>query len=177
MNITRRAALALAATTGLIAIGVAPAHAEGANPARASGTFVSNPGFVPTETEPVNPTIGAEGSVQLVTGTPGRTIVNLHVKDMPADRSFGAHLHRDPCSAAFGGPHYQAPTGTPAGYADPLHEVWLDFTTNAAGNGQSHVEVPFEVVPGARSVVIHQGEHTLPGGGAGQRLACLDVTV
>jgi Cu-Zn family superoxide dismutase len=178
MNITRHAAFALVVgTTGLIAIGAAPANADGAISGRASGTFTSNPDFVPTETDPLNPTIGAEGSVQLVAGAAGRTIVSLHLQGMPADRSFGAHLHRDRCAAAFGGPHYQAPTGTPAGNADPQHEIWLDVTTNAAGNAQSHAEVPFEVQRGARSVVIHQGEHTLPGGGAGQRLACLDLSV
>jgi hypothetical protein len=37
--------------------------------------------------------------------------------------------------------------------------------------------VPFKVIEGARSVVVHQGAMTLPGGGAGQRLACLDLGI
>jgi Cu-Zn family superoxide dismutase len=148
-----------------------------AGAAKASGTFTANPAFVPSSALPVNPTIGAEGHIHVTDANAGRTIVSLHVEGLPANRSFAAHLHRDPCSSAFGGPHYQAPTGTPAGLADPDHEVWLDFTTNAAGNAHTNVVVPFDILPGARSVVIHQEPHTGTGGAAGQRLACLDVTI
>ena len=112
-------------------------------------------------------------------GEGGQTLVSLEVDGLPAGRSFGAHLHRDSCSSAFGGPHYQAPdpaNPVPAN-ADADHEVWLDFTTNAAGRGRALARVPFEVQPGARAVVIHQGEHTMAGGTAGQRLACIDVGI
>jgi Cu-Zn family superoxide dismutase len=180
MTITGRGSLALAVAAGLLAFGALPASAQGAHVAEASGPFTPNPGFVANATDPsVNPAIGAEGRVHLVVGADGRTIATLHVSGLPAGRSFASHLHRDPCSTSFGGPHYQAPTGTPAGNADPDHEVWLDFTTNAAGNARSHAVVPFEVSPGARSVVIHQGDATGPGGVVvpSQRLACLDVTV
>jgi Cu-Zn family superoxide dismutase len=64
-----------------------------------------------------------------------------------------------------------------AANADALHEVWLDFTTNAEGRGRSQTVVPFEVLSGSRSVVIHQNAHTAVGGTAGQRLACLDIAV
>ncbi len=180
MRITRQASLAFTvAVAGLLALGAVPASAQGAAVASASGAMIPNPSFAANSTDTVNPAIGAEASVHLVVGADGRTIVTLHVKGMPADRSFGAHLHRDPCSISFGGPHYQAPTGTPAGFADPDHEVWLDFTTNKAGNGHSHAVVPFEVQPGARSVIVHQGDHTGPGGvvAPSQRLACLNVTI
>ena len=179
MRITARGSLALAAVTGLLAFGALPASAEGAHVASASGPFTPNPGFVANTSDPDNPAIGAEGNVHVVVGANGRTIAALHVDGLPAGRSFAAHLHRDACSASFGGPHYQAPTGTPTGNADPEHEVWLDFTTNAAGNARSQAVVPFEVTPGARSVVIHQGDATGPGGVVvpSQRLACIDVTV
>jgi len=182
MSIARRASLALAvASAGLLAFGALPASAHGAHVASASGTLIPNPGFVPNATDPsVNPiSATAEGRVHLVVGADGRTIVTLNVAGLPAGRSFAAHLHRDGCATGFGGPHYQAPTGTPAGNADPEHEVWLDFTTNAAGNARSLAVVPFEVLAGTRSVIIHQGDETGPGGVVvpSQRLGCLDVTI
>jgi Cu-Zn family superoxide dismutase len=148
---------------------------------RAAGVVTANPNFVSNAQDAVNPVVGAKARAHLVvnSGGGGKTITTLHIAGAPANRSFGAHLHRDPCSAGFGGPHYQAPdpaTPVPAN-ADALHEVWLDFTTNAAGIGSTSVGVPFKVIEGARSVVVHQGAMTLPGGGAGQRLACLDLGI
>jgi Cu-Zn family superoxide dismutase len=162
---------------GLVA---APASA-GANVAIGSGPFTANPAFVANELDAVNPAIGATGRVHLVVngGKDGQTLVTLHVEGLPSGRSFGAHLHRDSCSSAFGGPHYQAPDpATPvAANADADHEVWLDFTTNATGRGRSQAVVPFEVLSASRSVVIHQNDHTAVGGTAGPRLACLDLTI
>ena len=179
MNRSRRVAVTGGILVALL-IGVpagTAAGANGANVAKASGALLPNPGFAPNAIDSVNPTIGGEARVHLVVGADGRTLVTLHVKGLPAARSFAAHLHRDPCSTSFGGPHYQSPTGTPAAFATPLNEVWLDFTTNAAGNGRSLAVVPFEVLSGARSVIIHQGDNTPPGGIAGQRLACINVSV
>jgi Cu-Zn family superoxide dismutase len=182
MSIKRSLALAVAAAA-LLAVGALPAAAEGAHVASASGALTLNPGFVPNATDPTGNPIPAtaEGRVHLVIGANGRTIATLHVEGLPPDRSFAAHLHRDACSASFGGPHYQVPnpaSPVPA-FADAEHEVWLDFTTNAAGNARSRAEVPFEVLSGARSVVIHQGDSTGPGGVVtpSQRLACLNVTI
>ena len=150
-----------------------------ANVGGGAGTFTGNPAFAPTADDPTNPAIGAQGGVLVVTGPADRTLVLLVLRGLPGGRSFGAHVHRDPCSTSFGGPHYQAPdpmNPTPAN-ADESHEVWLDFTTNPAGHARSLAVVPFEVLPGARSVIIHQGDHTMSGGAAGQRLACLDINV
>ena len=161
-------------------IGVQAASAagpEGADVASASGALIPNPDFRPNTTDLVNPAIGGEARVHLVVGADGRTLVTLHVKGLPASRSFAAHLHGDACTPSFGGPHYQAPSGSPAGQANREHEIWLDFTTNAAGNGRSLALVPFEVHTGARSVVIHQAAQTGSDGTAGQRLACINVTV
>ncbi len=153
----------------------------GATVASETGPFIANPAFVPNAADLVNPAIGVTGRVHLVVngGRGGQTLVSLHVDGLPSGRSFGAHLHRDSCSSAFGGPHYQAPDPEHpvATNADADHEVWLDFTTNAAGRGRSQAVVPFEVQGGPRSVVIHQGDHTMAGGTAGQRLACLNLTV
>ena len=53
-------------------------------------------------------------------------------------------------------------------------EIWLDFTVNGAGNGQSISQVRWVPDPGQRSVVIHQSP-TAADGTAGPRLACLPV--
>jgi superoxide dismutase, Cu-Zn family len=162
---------------GLLIAMAVPAGACGVG---RTSAFTPNPSFVPSAGEEVNPAAGAMGRVGLVVaGRRSRTLVMLHVEGLPSGRSFGAHLHRDACASAFGGPHYQAPDPAHpvAANADTDHEVWLDFTTNADGRGRAQAVVPFVVQPGPRSVVIHQADHTMPGGTAGQRLACLDITV
>lgn len=177
----RRAGWVGAAVAIGIVAGAAPAGADGAIVARADGSLTANSAFVANATDSVNPAIGANASVHVVVnhGAGGKTLVNLHVDGLPADRSFGAHLHRDSCATNFGGPHYQAPDPTVpvAANADADHEVWLDFTTNAQGRGRALAAVPFEVQSGARAVVIHQAAHTMTGGTAGPRLACIDVSI
>ncbi len=165
-----------------IAIGLLGSIASaGANVAIADGPLVANPGFAANAIDATNPAIGANGQVHLVVngGNGGKSIVKLHVDGLPADRSFAAHLHRDSCASAFGGPHYQHPdpANPVAANADAEHEVWLDFATNATGRGNSDAAASFEVLSGFRSVIVHQGDHTLVGGTAGQRLACLDFGI
>ena len=88
-------------------------------------------------------------------------------------------------SGAAAGPHFQndvdpvTPSTDPA-YANPANEIWLDFTTNAAGQGRAKSTVDWQFSPTrrAQSVIIHV-EHTHTGptdsGVAGARLACLTV--
>ena len=165
-----------------LAIGLLASMASaGATVAIADGPFTANPGFVANATDATNPAIGATGRVHLVVngGNGGKSIVTLHVDGLPSNRSFASHLHRDRCATAFGGPHYQAPDPAHpvAANADADHELWLDFATNATGRGHSKAAVSFQVLSGFRSVIVHQGDHTLVGGTAGQRLACLDLAV
>jgi Cu-Zn family superoxide dismutase len=66
-------------------------------------------------------------------------------------------------------------------FANPQNEIWLDLTTDAAGNGHAKAVVDRPFPPGRRpgSVIIHE-RHTSTGAGvagvAGQRVACLTVT-
>ena len=174
----RRWTLIGALAAGLLVVNADRAGAN-ANVGGGAGPFTANPAFAPSVADPTNPAAGAQGLVIVVSVPAHRTLVLLVVKGLPAGRSFGAHVHRDSCSSAFGGPHYQAPDPTTptTANADENHEVWLDFTTNPAGNSRSLAVAPFEILPGARSVVIHQADHTATGGTAGQRLACLDIAV
>ncbi|MBE9374803.1 superoxide dismutase family protein [Saccharopolyspora sp. HNM0983] len=104
------------------------------------------------------------------------------------DREYGAHVHTQPCgpSGDDAGPHFQQeadpvkPSVDPA-FANPENEVWLDFHTDAEGNGQATAEGAwqFEGRDDANSLVIHQEHtHTEPGeaGEAGDRLACLTAS-
>lgn len=116
----------------------------------------------------------------------GGTTVTLVVQGLQPDREYGAHVHVNACGPTgdAAGPHFQdeadpvTPSTDPA-YANPANEVWLDFTTDAAGNGYavSTVDWQFGDRP-AGSVVIHaEHTHTEPGmaGMAGARLACVTV--
>lgn len=117
-----------------------------------------------------------------------RTYVTLRLRGFRPGTAYGAHAHTRPCSAtdpSAAGPHYQyrqdpvTPSTDPA-YANPRNEIWLDLTTNAAGNGRAFSAVPwtFPADRRAKSVVIH-AQHTSTGphdsGVAGARLACVDV--
>lgn len=118
--------------------------------------------------------------------TGGRTQVRLSVKKLRPDHKFGAHVHTRPCGAkpADAGPHYQnrkdpvSPSVDPA-FANPENEVWLDFVTDAKGNGDAVAVLDWTFRPGgAHSVVIHAqptSTHAGHAGTAGERLACIAV--
>jgi Cu-Zn family superoxide dismutase len=105
----------------------------------------------------------------------GVTRVRLMVRGLPAERTFGAHVHTAPCGAdplASGG-HYQHSQDASVPLAD--REVWLDVTTDAQGNATTETTVPWSFAPGtAGSVVIHAAP-TNTDGSAGPRLVCTTV--
>ena len=116
----------------------------------------------------------------------GQTYTVLAVRGLAANQMFGAHVHQNACgeSPEAAGPHYQhrtdprQPSVDPA-YANASNEIWLDFTTDAAGSAHSESTVAwtFDDRP-HRSVVIH-AEHTNTAAGhagtAGARLACINL--
>ncbi|MFD7626089.1 superoxide dismutase family protein [Streptomyces sp. NPDC059851] len=114
------------------------------------------------------------------------TWIELRLEGVEADRTFGAHVHRQPCGAdpADAGTHYQdaadpvQPSVDPV-YANPRNEAWLDLVTDARGHGRSQASVGWRIRAGeARSVVVHEhATATLSGhaGSAGPRLACVTV--
>ncbi|MEV0633867.1 superoxide dismutase family protein [Streptomyces sp. NPDC050619] len=114
------------------------------------------------------------------------TRIELRVKDLAADRTYGAHVHTKPCGQlpTDAGPHYQNevdPTqpSVDSKYANPKNEVWLDLTTNRDGTGRATAGVDWRFREGgARSVVIHEmatATHDGHAGTAGARLACVNV--
>jgi superoxide dismutase, Cu-Zn family len=115
----------------------------------------------------------------------GHSKITVSVSGLQPNRDYGAHVHTKPCGATGddAGPHFQEkadpvkPSVDPA-YANPQNEVWLDFHTDAQGNGTATAEGnwSFDTRQDAQSFVIHESHtHSEPGkaGTAGARLACL----
>jgi superoxide dismutase, Cu-Zn family len=118
----------------------------------------------------------------------GSTEITLELKGLQPNRDYGAHVHIKSCgpSGDDAGPHFQEkadpvkPSVDPA-YANPQNEVWLDFHTDAQGNGTATAEGnwSFDTRQDAKSVVIHEMHtHSDAGkaGTAGKRLACINAT-
>lgn len=163
----RRLAAATCLTLGVLATAGAAVAAGGS--ARSSG-----PDFRYGDS---NPFAHASAAVHLVhTGAEG-THVTLHVKgvEAPAGRTFGAHVHLNPCGAtgAAAGAHYQH-AGATGSLED--REVWLDFTVNPAGNGHAEAVRPWPLDERSpRSVIVHEAATSPATGAAGARLACIDL--
>jgi Cu-Zn family superoxide dismutase len=112
----------------------------------------------------------------------GNLRLSLGVSGMPANRAFGAHLHKADCSLpAKAGGHYQN-TPFPATsnandpmYGNPTNEAWLDFTTGADGRATVETTVAWMPRAGeAKSIIIHdmKTDNTAK---AGDKLACLPL--
>lgn len=132
--------------------------------------------------------VGAEMAIEM-TPKGSSTTFSLQVTGLRPNRGYAAHAHTDKCGAdpdASGG-HYQhkpAPdsaSDTDPKYVNPENEFWLDFTTDAKGNGSSEVTLDVEVNDWdrPRSVVVHSAKKTstAPGkaGESGDRVACLSL--
>lgn len=151
--------------------------------------------FAPADTAAVAPAVTYSTALVPVAGRvqvkeelrrDGGTRIELRLRDLAADRTYGAHVHTKPCGKlpADAGPHYQnepdpkQPSVDPA-YANPENEVWLDVRTNGDGSARSIAVVDWRFREGgARSVVLHEAAtstHDGHAGTAGARLACVNV--
>jgi Cu-Zn family superoxide dismutase len=149
-----------------------------------SATFGTAPDGVAITYLPDLVPVGALGTVGMQ--AQDETSVRLAVDGLLPSRTYGAHVHTKPCGADgnAAGPHFQhepdpqQPSTDPR-YANPVNEIWLDLTTDAAGSGSAQATVPWQFAenrPG--SVVIHADPtSTEPGkaGTAGARAACISV--
>lgn len=114
-----------------------------------------------------------------------RTVSRLRAKGFLPNRTYGAHLHTNPCGAdpKDAGPHFQhthMPGASPHVAANPVNEVWLDFTTDQDGAADSRARQPWGLttdrMPG--SLVIHAEPTKKSGpkaGDAGARVACITL--
>ncbi|MGC5021449.1 superoxide dismutase family protein [Micromonospora sp. DT47] len=157
--------------------------------ATASGTFVPyTSGAAAVGYDPALVPTGATATVTITPTAPG-TEIRLAVTGLRPRRSYGAHLHTNPCgpTGAVAGPHYQhqpdpaaSPPSVNPSYANPHNEVWLDFTTDAGGDATSAATVQWRFDTGRRprSLVIHAATTktaTGQAGDAGARVACLTL--
>ena len=165
--------------TGLIVAGAALVGTLGAlAPAVAGTANVFRGDLADLAQTASGPFDHASAQLVLVGGGSDANVVLLvkGVDRSVAGRTFGAHLHTGPCVAGNGaaaGPHYNH-SGVVPPVANRTTEIWLDFTVNGGGNGQSISQVHWVPDPGERSVVIHQNP-TAADGTAGPRIACLPV--
>lgn len=97
-----------------------------------------------------------DGEAEL-TRSNGGTTVSLSVTGLEPKTAYVAHLHTGGCDQADpGGPHFQFEKG---GSDEPPNEIHLEFTSNAAGEGEAEASSKREVPVGeAGSVVIHTAE-------------------
>lgn len=97
-----------------------------------------------------------DGEVEL-TRSAGGTTVSISVTGLEPKTAYVAHLHSGGCDQADpGGPHFQFEKG---GSEAPPNEIHLEFTSNAAGEGEAEASSKREVPIGeAGSVVIHTAE-------------------
>ncbi|MEU8821060.1 superoxide dismutase family protein [Actinoplanes sp. NPDC048796] len=153
----------------------------------AAGTFLPYRPDSPAITyEPTVVPPGARAEVGIARNAAGM-IVRLTTRGLIPRRSYGAHLHTAPCTAApaDAGPHFQhqkdpkTPSVNPS-YANPRNEIWLDFTADATGAATVTSEQRWSFTAGSspRSLVIHTlTTRTRAGaaGTAGERAACLTL--
>ncbi|OLT00595.1 hypothetical protein BJF90_34780 [Pseudonocardia sp. CNS-004] len=129
---------------------------------------------------------GARGAVRSRSGQ-GTTTVMLAVRGVQPNRTYGAHIHTQPCGELpdDAGPHFQYATDPVQPSVDPTfantqNEVWLDIATDETGAGSTETTVTWTFPDDRRpkSVVVHaDGTASEPGqaGTAGGRVACISV--
>ncbi len=130
-------------------------------------------------TAAANPAMNVAGTIDAFDAGGGKTRFVLNVTGLTPNMEFGSHLHKLACADTMAGGHYQnvPPTGDagPATVASPTNEIWLDFTTNAAGAGTATTTVDWKPRTGeAKAIVIHV-MRTADGGVAGSKLACVSM--
>jgi Cu-Zn family superoxide dismutase len=129
-----------------------------------------------------NPAAGIMGTAIASGSASSGMHLELVVLGLPADRTFGSHLHVLACDDMKAGGHYEntlgpadAGTNNPL-YANAANEAWLDFITDMKGAGVAKTDVPwFPRSGGARAIIVHD-HGTAPGGVAGAKLACLGIS-
>ncbi|GAU71383.1 hypothetical protein SSP35_37_00020 [Streptomyces sp. NBRC 110611] len=155
---------------------------------RTEGKFAPPTAFIPSSAVTYDMSLVPAGAHITVTELSDATVttVELSVSGLRPHRIYGTHVHTKPCGYRpdNSGPHYQhredvhQPSTDPA-FANHKNEVWLDFTTDAKGQGGSASRHEWRFRTGeAQSIVIHErGTATGPGkaGTAGARLACFTV--
>lgn len=104
------------------------------------------------------------GKALMIKTPAGSTIVEVMVRGLFPNTTYGVHVHNKSCNDTNGGGHYQHMVG---GAVDPVNEIWPGFTTNAAGIGVGFAKNDFYAKPDAVSIVVHDTDKA--------RIACADL--
>eukprot|EP01012_Entosiphon_sulcatum_P016727 TRINITY_DN21618_c0_g1_i1.p1 TRINITY_DN21618_c0_g1~~TRINITY_DN21618_c0_g1_i1.p1 ORF type:complete len:690 (-),score=110.74 TRINITY_DN21618_c0_g1_i1:130-2166(-) len=88
--------------------------------------------------------------------------VTVEVEGLSPSTSYPTHVHSKTCEVYSGGPHYMHAEG------EDEVEIHIPVTSDAKGNANASVEVPYLPGPEAASVVIHDPVNLT-------RLACADL--
>jgi hypothetical protein len=114
-------------------------------------------------------------NAEAVSGLRAWTVSAIDVRNLPPNRTFGAHAHALPCDNTQGGGHY----AQVAGSIDPVtSEIWLDFKTDENGEASIKVISPFAVRPGGvQSIVVHANPTDPATAKAGPKLACANLAI
>lgn len=91
------------------------------------------------------------GHATMIRAPGGKTNVTIHVTGLAPSQTYPSHVHNAPCSEG-GGVHYKH---DPIGSSEPPNEIWLNFTTNAAGIGNSQTQAAFWARDDAQAIVVH----------------------
>lgn len=138
--------------------------------------------YAPAMAGTPNPITNTARASALAFNVDGELRIELAVTGFPPARVFGSHLHQRDCSDEKAGGHYQntlPPMGKEANdpeFANPVNEAWLDFETDAAGDGAVELKLGWLPRAGEGKGIIFHHMATAEGGGAGARLACLPLT-
>ncbi len=141
-------------------------QATGKDDAMAGGAQVTEGAIITTST-------GAErnyaltGNASMRRFSNSRTTVTLDVAGLHAHEKYPSHVHNLPCDQKGGGGHYQYKKG---GKVDAVNEIWLTFTTNAAGDGSARASHGRLAQPDAQSIVIHDSTKDKA------RIGCINLT-
>ena len=141
---------------------------SGATVRRCDGATVRSGDLVPFP----DAAIIVVGSVDLLRSN-GATVARLSVSDLPAETTFGAHVHDLPCNVrtgvgGLGGGHYKLDPSVEG--TDEANEMWLTLSTDIDGNASSEIIAEGHTArPEAQSVVVHDPQD------ASIRLACADL--
>ncbi|MEU4829565.1 superoxide dismutase family protein [Streptosporangium sp. NPDC023615] len=141
-------------------------------PAPRASAIVYDTALVPPGAEV---TVTAESGAVLSTST-------VVVKGMLPARTYGVHLHVDPCGLKpdDAGAHYRSAHSHTDAQASAENEVWLDLTTDARGDATATTTQDWAFSAGRPpgSLVIHAEPTRTAGteaGSAGSRVACVTL--
>ena len=164
MTRTWKSLIAVAATTGAVALGVAFASTGSS-----AGAQVTRG---PVQAFAAGAALDIGGDAQMVRRPSGTTVVELHVDGLVPDGSYASHVHKQACADGAADGHFQQ-AGADAGTTPP-NEIWPGdgpWTANAAGNASVRTTAPYVAGPGAVSVVVH--DLSLPS--TANKVACADL--